>query len=254
MTIGFSAAFAAKLGLAALLVSAGTAGAAELKVMASAAVKEAYLELVPAFEKSSGHKVTTIWAGTVDIMKRIGGGEAVDLVIASAAALDELTKQGRIVPGSRVAIAKSGVGAAVKAGAPRPDISSGEKLKASLLAARSIGYSTGPSGVYLAGLFQRVGIAEQIKTKVVQVPVGQSVGEAVARGEAEIGFQQVSELLPVKGIDFLGPLSSDVQHVTVFSAGLHKAATSPEAAKALVDFLRSPQAVTVIKHTGMEPG
>ena len=254
MTIAFSAAFAAKLGLAAVLASAGTAAAGELKVMASAAVKEAYLELIPAFETSSGHKVTTIWAGTVDIMKRIGGGEAVDLVIASAAALDELTKQGRIVAGSPVAIAKSGVGAAAKAGAPKPDISSGAALKATLLAARSIGYSTGPSGVYLAGLFQRMGIADEIKAKVVQVAAGQSVVEAVARGEAEIGFQQVSELLPVKGIDFLGPLSPDVQQVTVFSAGLPTAAMTSATAKALVDFLRSPAAIPVIKHTGMEPG
>lgn len=254
MTIGLSAALAAKLGLATLLVGAGTAQAAELKVMASAAIKEAYLELVPAFEKSSGHKVTTIWAGTVDVLKRIGGGEAVDLVIASAATIDELTRQGRIAPGSAVAIAKSGIGAAIKSGAPKPDISSGEALKASLLAAKSIGYSTGPSGVYLGGLFQRMGIGEQIKAKLVQVPVGQSVGEAVARGDAEIGFQQVSELLPVKGIEFIGPLPPDVQHVTVFSGGLHAAATSSEAAKALVAFLRSPSAVTVIKQTGMEPG
>lgn len=254
MTIGFSAALAAKLGLAALLAGTGCAQAAELKVMASPAIKEAYLELLPSFEKASGHAVSTIWAGTVDIMKRIGGSETVDLVIASAASIDELTRQGRLVAGSAAPIARSGIGAAVKAGAAKPDISSAAAIKRSLLAAKSIGYSTGPSGVYLAGLFERMGIAEQIKAKLVQVPIGQSVGEAVARGEAEIGFQQVSELLPVKGLDFIGPLPPDVQHTTVFSGGLHVGAASPGAAKALVEFLRSPSAAPVIKHTGMEPG
>lgn len=231
-----------------------TTRAAAIKVMASPAIKEAYLELVPAFEKSSGHKVTTIWAGTVDVVKRIGGGEPVDLVIASAASIDNLTKQGRIVPGGTTVIAKSGIGVAVRTGAPKPDISSGDALKRALLAATSIGCSTGPSGVYLEGLFERLGVADQIGAKLVRVPIGQSVGEAVARGEAELGFQQVSELLPVKGTDFVGPLSPDVQEVTAFSAGLHASAAAPDAAKALVDFLRSPDAASVITRSGMQPG
>ncbi len=235
------------------MMTTATARAAEIKVMASPAIKQAYRKLVPAFETSSGHKVTTIWAGTVDVIKRIGGGEPVDLVIASAASIDQLTKQGRIVPGGTTVVATSGIGVAVKAGAPKPDISSGDALKRALLAATSIGCSTGPSGVYLEGLFKRMGVAGRIAAKLVRVPIGQSVGEAVARGEAELGFQQVSELLPVKGIDFVGPLSSDVQEVTAFSAGLHASAAAPEAAKALVSFLRSPGAAPVITRSGMQP-
>jgi molybdate transport system substrate-binding protein len=234
---------------------AGTvmATAGEIKVMSSVAIREAYLELVPAFERASEHKVTTLWVPTVDMMTRLKGGETVDLVIMAAPAIDELTKAGKIVAGSRVDIAKSGVGIAVRAGAPHPDVSSSEALKHTLLAAKSIACSTGPSGVYVAGLFQRMGIADEIKSKITQIK-GEPVGAVIARGDAEIGFQQVSELLPVKGIDFLGPLPADIQQITVFSAGLHAAAKEPEAAKALVKFLTTPAAGAVFKKAGMEPG
>jgi len=247
------AAFAALIAVPAFL-SASAAAAAEIKVLASIAVKEAYSEVVPHFEKSSGHKVVTSWAGTADIMKRIGGGEVVDLVILAAASVDTLTTQGRVVAGSKTAVAKSGVGIAVRSGAPKLDISSGEALKKGLLAAKSIAYSSGPSGIYLAGLFQKWGIADEIKSRVTVLPPGQSVGEFVARGEAAVGFQQVSELLAIKGIDFLGPLPPDIQLVTVFSAGLHTQAPAPDAAKALVKFLTSPEAAAAIKKSGMEPG
>lgn len=225
----------------------------EIKVMASAAFKEAYLELVPEFERTTGHKVVTIWIPTVEIMRRLKGGETVDLVIMAAGAIDELIKLGKIAAGSRVDLAKSGVGVAVRAGAPRPDISSGEALKRAVLAAKSIVYSHGPSGVYLAGLFQRMGIAEELKSKIKQVQ-GEPAGAVVARGEAEIGFQQMSELLPVPGIDLLGPLPADVQQITVFSAGLHVGAKAPDAARALVKFMTAPAAVPVIRKKGMEPG
>jgi molybdate transport system substrate-binding protein len=239
---------------ASFLILASAANAADVKVMASAAIKEAYLELVPQFEKGTEHKVATTWAGTVDMMKRLQGGEVFDLVIMAGPSIEELIKQGKIVPGSRVDLAKSGVGVAVRAGAPKPDISSGDALKRAMLAAKSIAYSTGPSGVYLAGLFQRMGIADEIKSKVVLAPPGMPVGEIVARGDAEIGFQQVSELLPVAGIDFIGPLSADVQQITVFAGGIHTAAMQADAAKALVKFLTSSQAAPVIKKKGMEPG
>jgi molybdate transport system substrate-binding protein len=237
-----------------IAMPAGSANAAEIKVMCTPAFKEAYSELAPAFEKSSGHKLVTIWAGTGDMMKRIGGGETADLVILPAAMIEDLTRQGRLVAGSSTALAKSGVGIAVRAGAPKIDISSGEALKRALLAAKSIAYSSGPSGVYLAGLFQKWGIADQIKSRITQVPGGTAVGDVVARGEAEIGFQQVSELLPIKGIDFLGPLPADIQEITVFSAGLHTAAGAPDAAKALVKFLTAPDAAPAIKKAGMQPG
>jgi molybdate transport system substrate-binding protein len=237
-----------------IAMPAGSANAAEIKVMSTPAYKEAYGELIPAFEKSSGHKVVTIFAGTGDMMKRIGGGETVDLVILPAAMIADLTKQGKLVAGSSTAVAQSGIGVAVRAGAPKIDISSGEALKNALLATKSIGLSSGPSGVYLAGLFQRWGIADPIKGKLVQVPGGMAVGEVVARGEAAIGFQQVSELLPIKGIDFVGPLPADIQEMTVFSAGLHVAAGAPDAAKALVKFLTAPEAAAAIKKAGMQPG
>jgi len=223
---------------------------AEINVMASAALKEAYLELVPQFERATGHKVVTTWAPTVQMMSRLKGGEAIDLVILPAAMLDELVRLGHIV--SRTDLARSGIGVAVKAGAPRPDISSGEALKRAVLAARSIVYSTGPSGIYLIGLFQRMGIADAIKGKVKQVQ-GEPAGASVARGEAELGFQQVSELLPVSGIDLIGPLPPDVQEITIISAGLHAKAKELDAAKALVKFFKEPAAAPVIRKKGLEP-
>ena len=224
----------------------------EIKVMASAAFKEAYLELVPEFERSTGHKVVTLWVPSVQMMTRLKGGETVDLVVMSAASLAELIEHGMIDAGNCFDLAKSGVGVAVKAGASRPDISSGEALKRAVLAAKSIVYSTGPSGIYLAGLFQRMGISDQIQHKIKQVQ-GEPAGASVARGEAELGFQQVSELLPVPGIDLIGPLPADVQQITLFSAGLHAGAKEPDAARALVKFFRAPAAVPVIRKKGMEP-
>jgi len=236
------------------MVIGATAQAAEVKLIASAAVKEVVLDLVPAFEKASGHKVTTIWAGTEAITKRISGGEVVDIVLIAAPNVDRLIAVGKLVAGSRADVAKSGIGVAVRAGLPKPDISSGEAVKNAVLAAKSVAYSSGPSGFYLADLFKRMGISEQIKDKVKQTPSGVQVAEVVARGEADLGFQQVSELLHLKGIQYLGPLPADIQHITVFSAGLHRAAPEPDAAKALVKFLTALEAGLIIRKTGMEPG
>ena len=236
-----------------LLVST-MANAAEIRVLSSNAIKEAYLELVPQFEKATEHKVATTWAPTVEIMKRMAAGETFDLVIMSAEGIDKLTKDGKLVSGSRVDLVKSGIGVAVRQGAAKPDLSSGEAVKKALLAAKSIGYSTGPSGVYLANLFERMGIAAELKPKVKVVTPGVPVGTLVASGEAEIGFQQVSELLPVAGIDYLGPLPADIQHTTVFAGALHTGATHGEAAKALVKFLTAPAAVPIIRSKGLEPG
>ena len=242
------------LAATAALFVASSASAVEIKVLASGATKEAYLELVPQFEKASGHKVVTTWAGTVDIKKRIAAGEVFDLIVVAGPEIDEFIKQGKMAAGSRVDLMKSGVGAAVRAGAPKPDISSAEALKKAVLAAKTVGYSTGPSGVYMDALFERMGIAAQIKPKLKQTPPGVLIGTIVASGEAEIGFQQVSELIHVSGIDFIGPLSADVQKITVFSSGIHAAAKEPDAAKALVKFITAPSAAPVIKKHGMEPG
>jgi len=227
-----------------------TVGAAEIRVMSSLAIKEAWLELAPQFEKASGHQVRTDWVGSQDMMKRLRGGETVDLVVMASGAIDELAKEGRIVQGSRVDLVRSLVGIAVRAGARKPDISSSDALKRELLAAKSIAYSSGPSGVYLAGLFKRWGIPE---AKLTQTPPGSPVGDVIARGAAEIGFQQVSELMPVKGIDLVGPLPADIQLATVFSAGTHTAATQGEAAKALTAFMTSAAAAPVIRAKGLEP-
>jgi molybdate transport system substrate-binding protein len=225
----------------------------DIQVLSSIATREAYLELVPQFERATGHRVTTTWAGTVDIMKRMAAGETYDLVMISSESLDELTRLGNIVSGSRMDMARSGIGIAVRAGAPRPDVSSAEALKRALLAAGSVGYSTGPSGVYLAGLFERMGIADAVKAKTRRAPSGTMIGSIVASGEAEIGFQQVSELVHIKGIDYIGPLPAEVQNVTVFSIGLDARAKEPAAAKALAQFLTAPAALPVIRKHGLEP-
>jgi molybdate transport system substrate-binding protein len=224
-----------------------------INVLSSNAIKAAYLEILPQFEKASGHKVTTAWAGTNDILKRMKANETYDLMIMARPTLDDLAKQGKVIEGSQVNLVSSGIGVAVRAGAPKPDISSGEPLKRALLAAKTIGYSQGPSGVYLAKLFERWGIADAVKSRIVQTAPGNPVGEAVARGEAEIGFQQVSELLPVAGITYVGPLPPDVQEVTTFAGGLHTGGKNADAAKAWIAFIRSPAAVSAIKKSGMEP-
>jgi molybdate transport system substrate-binding protein len=227
-------------------------GAAEIKVIASNAVREPYGELVPIFEKSTGHKVTIDWGGTVDIVKRVGGGEIADIVVIPAARIDDFIKQ-RVLAG-RTDLARSGVGVAVRAGASRPDISSAAALRNTLLAAKSIVLSSGPSSVYLPTLFQKMGIADDLKPKIIQIGPGLPVGETIARGEGEIGFTQMSELMSVKGIEYLGPLPAEVQFVTVFSGGVHATAPSREAAEALLKFLAAPEAAPVLRSHGMEPG
>lgn len=238
---------------AAALLSGAVAQAADIQLISSLAMREAVSELAPAFEAASGHKVRLLWAGSAAITKRIGEGEIADVVIAPASNIDKLLADGRLA-GARIDIAKSGIGAAVRAGMPKPDISSAEALKNAVLAAKSVAYSTGPSGVYLADLFRKMGIADQIRGKVTQTPTGIQIGEVVARGEVELGFQQISELLHVKGISYLGPLPGEIQHMTVFSAGVHKAAPQPDAAAALLRFFTSPAAAPFIRKSGMEPG
>jgi len=187
------------------------------------------------------------------IPSRLERGEAADVVILAAPALDELIKNGKVVPGSRVDLVRSSIGVAVRAGAAKPDISSVDALKRTLLEAKSIAYSASASGVYLSQeMFQRLGIADQILEKCKRI-ANEPVGAVVARGDAEIGFQQISELLPVPGIDYLGPLPPEVQKFTVFSAGVGVGAKQPDAARALIKYLASPAAVPAIKKSGLEP-
>jgi molybdate transport system substrate-binding protein len=251
MNLNIKMMLAAAVACGLLLVSA--AQGAEIKVLASGAVKEAALELFPQFEKTSGHKVVITWAGTVDIKKKIAAGEVFDLVIVAGPEVDTFVKDGKIAAGSKVDLVKSSVGVAVKAGAPKPDIKSGDDLKKTLLAAKSVGYSTGPSGVYLVSLFEKMGIADQVKAKAKITTPGVPVASLIRSGEAEIGFQQVSELIHEAGVDFLGPIPADVQNITVFSSGLPTGAKAQTEARALQQFLTAPAAAPVIKKHGLEP-
>ena len=229
----------------------------EIKVFASGGFKTAYLALVPGFESATGHKVTSTWGSSVagaatSIPNRLAAGEPVDLVIMAADGVDRLIAQDKVAAGSRVDLARSGIGVAVRAGAPKPDLRSAETLKRALLQAKSIAHSSSASGIYLKNLFRRLGLADALGDKIKQIE-GEPVGSVVARGEAEIGFQQVSELLPVPGIDYVGPLPPEIQQFTVFAAGIAASAREPDAAKALIAFLTAPAAAPLIRQTGMEP-
>ncbi len=228
--------------------------AADINVLASGATREVVEELVPAFEKASGHKVGMTWAGGADIKKRLAAGERYDALMTSGPDIADQAKEGRVVAGSEVGLMKTGIGVAVKEGAPTYDVSSSDSLKAALLAAKSIGYSTGPSGLHVVTLAQQMGIEAQVKDKLKQVPSGVNVGSIVAKGEAEIGFQQVSELIHYPGVTYLGPLPHNIQKITQYSGGLQAGARQPDAAKEFLKYLASPSATPAIKHHGMEPG
>lgn len=244
--------------LAGLVLAAGVVAAEDVRVMTSGAFTAAYAELAPQFERATGNRVVTTYGpsmgGTADsIPSRLQRGEPADVVILAAPALDELIAAGHVVKGSRVDLVRSSIGMAVRAGAPKPDISSVEALMRALRRATSVGYSSSASGVYLSTeLFTRLGIADELRPKSKRIE-GEPVGNAVARGEVELGFQQISELLPVKGIDYVGPLPAGAQRVTVFSAGIAARAKSPAAARALVAFLASPAAGQAIRASGLEP-
>ena len=232
----------------------GAAAAADIKVIGSPGLREAYTDLLPGFEKASGHHVTTVWGGVNEVAERVAKGEVADIVLLPRAQIDDLILQGKLLANTRVDVAKSGVGVAVRAGAPKIDLASSEALKKAMLASKSIAYSTGPSGVHMEDVIKSWGIADQMKGKTVISPPNTPVGVMLARGDAEIGFQQVSELIRLPGIQYLGQLPADINEVTVFSAAVHKNAAASDAAKALVKYLGSPDAAPIIRKTGMDPG
>lgn len=236
---------------AALFLGAPAVHAAEITVLAANAVKDAYIDVVAAFEAATGHKVTTRWGGSVGLAKRAASGEVFDVLIISAPDIDRLISEGKLARGSRADLATSAIGVAVRSGAPKPDISSANAVRQAVLDARSVAYSSGPSGFYLVELFQRMGIAEQIKGKVIQPPSGSQMAELLARGEADLAFQQVSELIHAKGIVYLGLLPPEIQHTTLWSASLHAAAPAADAAKAFIDFFESAQARAMIVRSGL---
>jgi molybdate transport system substrate-binding protein len=258
MRLRFVALRTLALGFASALLLAASADAAEVRVMISGGLSAAYNVLVPEFERSTGHKVLTAYGPSMGttinaIPIRLERGEGADVLIMVGYALGDLIKQGKVVADSRVDLVKSLIGVAVKAGAPKPDISSPEALKRALLAAKSIAYSDSASGVYISTeMFEKLGLADTMKDKAKKIPAT-PVGEIVARGEAELGFQQISELKPVQGIDIVGPLPDDLQKLTVFSAGIATVSKEPEAGKALIKFLTSPAARDAIVKSGLEP-
>ena len=226
---------------------------ARLRIISSMATKQVLAELVARFERTSSHRVSIESVGGVDAARRVHAGEAFDAVVLAANAIEQLIAAGRIVAGSRVDLVNSGVAVAVRAGGARPDIGTEDSLKRAVLAAPSIGFSTGPSGVQLAKLFERWGITEQIKGRIVQAPPGVPVGTLVAQGEVALGFQQLSELMNLAGIDLLGPLPAAVQIITTFSGGMPVTSTQADAVREMLTFMASPATSDVKRRNGMAP-
>ena len=243
---------AATLSLAGL----APANAAEIKVLTAGAYKQVVLALVPDFEKQTGHKVTVDNGTTGQLKKRIGDGEAFDVLVITPAVVDEMIKSGKLAAGSHVNLASVGVGVVVKEGAPKPDVSTVDKFKQALLAAKSVAYidpaSGGSSGIYIDKLLDRLGIADQIRPKA-KLKKGGHVADLIVSGEAELGLHQISEIVPVKGVVLVGPLPKEIQNTTTYAAGLGSAAKDKDSAQALIKALAGPAAAAVLKSKGMEP-
>jgi molybdate transport system substrate-binding protein len=243
---------ASLLAVASILFLTAATTAAEVHVMISGGLSAAYRELVPEFEQATGNKVLTAYGPSMGatanaIPIRLERGEPADVLIMVGYALGELITKGKVVADSRLDLVTSPIGMAVRTGAPKPDISTSDALKRTLLAAKSVAYSDSASGVYISSeMFQKLGIADVMKDKARSIP-------AEPVGDAEIGFQQISELKPVAGIDIVGQLPADMQKITVFSAGITTVSKEPEAGKALIKFLASPAARDAIVRSGMEP-
>ena len=228
-------------------------------MLSAVAVKSALDDLAANFERATGDKLTISYATAGEVIKRVQGGESADVTILPKPRMDELVQQGTITPASTANFASAAVGVAVRAGAPKPDISSPDALKRSLLAAKSISYADpakgGASGVHFAGVLERLGIADEMKPKTKLVP-GPEAPDLAARGEVEIAVAMVPEILPVRGVDLVGPLPQELQNKTDFAytAGILTEAKQPAAAKALIEFISGPAAAPVVKSKGLEPG
>jgi molybdate transport system substrate-binding protein len=235
------------------LFTLGAAQAAEIKVISSVGVKTALEVLAPQFERASEHKVKLVFGTSVPLKRQVDAGETFDVVILTPAMLEDLAKQGKV--GTAANVAKVGIGVAIKAGAPKPDISSAEAVKRALLGARAIAYSKeGQSGAMMAQIIERLGIADQMTPKtVLETRPGLSAAP-VAEGKADLAFTLISEILPVPGVELAGPLPAELQRFVVFSAGIGSASKETQAAKAFIDFLKAPEAAPVLAKEGMEPG
>ena len=227
--------------------------ASRITGISSMATRLVLAELVELFQRQRDRDIAIESVGGIDAAKRVQAGEACDVVVLSSDAIDKLAASGHLVGGSKVDLAHSGVAIAVRAGTPHPDVSSEDALRRAVIAARSLSYSTGPSGVHLAKVFAHWGMGDEIKAKTVQAPPGVPVGSLVARGDAELGFQQLSELMHVEGIEVVGALPPDVQIITTFSAGVCSASQQVDAARELLRFMASPAADAAKRRHGMEP-
>jgi molybdate transport system substrate-binding protein len=225
---------------------------APLKMISSMATRELLAALAAQYQRETGTAVSAQAGGGVDVARRVSAGEAFDVVVLASGAIDKLVGDGRIA-GARIDLVRSGIAIAVRAGAPRPAVASEQQVMAAVLAAPTLSYSTGPSGVYLEQLFARWGVLEQIRPRIVVPPPGVPVGSLVAEGGAALGFQQLSELMNLAGIQVLGPLPDAIQSITVFSGGVCAASTMPGAARALLEFMASAAAAATKREFGMEP-
>jgi molybdate transport system substrate-binding protein len=233
------------------------ASAAEIKVLATIAMQSVLEDLVPKFEKASGHKVSLTFGLGVPLTKRVQDGEVADVLVAPRGGIDGLIKAGRLEAGSDTTLARSSVGVAVRKGAPKPDISTPEALKRALLAAKSVSYSNpafgGASGVHFGKVIERLGITEEMKARTKFPPEGGFTARLLITGEAELAVQQIGELISVPDVELVGPLPTDLQSVTVFAAAVPSAASQPQAAMALIRYLQSFEATAVMKVKGLDP-
>lgn len=228
-------------------------GREPLHVISSMATREVLRELAQRYEHATALPVATEAAGGVDVAKRVERGDALEVVVLAADVIDRLAAQGKLVAGSRVDLVRSGAAVAVRAGAPKPDVGTEDALRRAVLAAKSLSYSTGPSGAHLEKTFDRWGILGEIRPRIVVPPPGVPVASLVADGRAELGFQQLAELMNVPGVEVVGPLPAPVQTVTVFSGGIGANCSRPDAARALLAFMASADAADVKRHYGMDP-
>ena len=250
-----NAKIASAIGLAVMLAPVVTGNAAEIKVISSVGVRAVLEELAPQFERATQHKLAITFGTAVPLKRQIEAGEAFDVVILTPALVEDLLKQGRVAAGTRSDVAKSGIGVASRAGASRPDISTPEAFKRAMVNAKSIVYSKeGQSGTYMAGLIERLGLSEQMKSKTLLETRSGHTAVAVVEGKAELGFTLISEILPVSGAELVGPLPAELQNYVVFTAGISPSARDAEAAKTFIKFFTAPAALPVLKAKGMEPG
>jgi len=230
--------------------------AADIKVLAGSGVQPAMAEIIPQFEASSGHRVTFDYGTVGGMAHRVQNGESADVLIATASQIDALEKQGTVVTGSRKDLGRTGVGIFVRKGAPKPDVSSVEAFERAMLQATSIGWNDpaagAPVSLYMIGLFEHLGIADQMRAKTTTFTERTERFAAVARGAVQIGFNQISEILSAQGVDLAGPLPAAIQHYTVFSAGIVASSGHKDAARALIEFISSPAAQAILKAKGFD--